>query len=373
MGIFFCILFCFKLYIQPIKQIISEINNSGNNNINTINDSLKLINASYSLGDLPNVSYSVQYVDSSNDSNSISNMIHCQKYGLYLGSEDIPVDCTNICNSTGFGYKYITQPSFIVHTAITMRPGGYCLPNEITRCNQYTGLMLKTYESWTCQSRWPEILQGDDTSTIVGCNGYITDQLTGQTYIHHLPVNVVLNDIYTDKLPNGQFRFECTDILDKHPLSKQATLYDNMGNKLIPSPTSRFVRIKNHCASLIYSANPVIKPNFEQGYCECPEEMQHGLRYNHNTIDSQPCSSCFGGQTLITDDKSLLYMNFPRKCIKASDLINSNNISLDNSSFIDTLPCGIKKFNNTSSKCINGQCFPTNQSYSHFTKSILVN
>src|SRR5208282_6761349 len=89
LGIFFCMLFCYKLFFQPIKKIINEINDSGNEDLNNLNNPLKLIDASFNLTELPNVTYAVEYLDTQNDSNAISQMIHCQQYGLYLGPDDI--------------------------------------------------------------------------------------------------------------------------------------------------------------------------------------------------------------------------------------------------------------------------------------------
>lgn len=362
-------LFCFKLFFQPVSKLVNEINDSGDADINKINNSLKLINASFNLTELPNVSYAVRYLDKQNDSNAISNMIHCQQYGLYLGPDDIPLDCSSICNSSNFGYKFITQPSFLVHQEIVMRSGGYCLPNTIVKCNQFTGLMLKTLDYWTCHSKWPEVLGGDDASKIIGCNGYITDLLTNNTYINHFPTNLPLSDIYKETLPNGHYRFVCTDTLKDNPHYNKAIQYDNMGNKLIPSPTSRFVRIKNQCASLIYSAIPDIYPNFKQNVCNCPSQFNNKMKYNHGDIDDdQPCSPCRGGHILQDNVK---YLNFPRNCIKATDSLNTTVSSL--SSFIDMLPCGKNTFSNTTAKCINGKCFPRNKkTYSQFTEKLLL-
>jgi hypothetical protein len=370
-------LFCYKLFFQPIKKITSEINDSRNEDLNNLNNPLKLINASFNLTELPNVTYAVKYLDTQNDSNAISQMIHCQQYGLYLGPDDIPLDCTSLCNSSSFGYKFITHKSFLAHHEVAMKPGGYCLPTNIVKCNEFTGLLLKTLEYWSCQAKWPEVLGGDNASEIIGCNGYMTDLLTKTTYIHHLPTNLVLSDIYNEivDLDSGEksYRFVCTDTLPDNPYYQKAIKYDNMGNKLIPSPTSRFVRIKNQCASLIYAAIPEIYPQFRENICHCPEMFDKKMRYNHNQSDDQPCSPCSGGQVVQNSPNDVSYVNFPRNCIKGNDALNiKNTTTLLTSSFIDTLPCGTNMFTSIGAKCINGRCFPrATKQYSQFTEKVI--
>jgi hypothetical protein len=371
LGIFFCILFCYKLFFQPVKNFVQEINDSGDSDINNLNSSLKLINASFNLTDLPNVTYAVKYLDVQNDPNTISQKNHCQQYGLYLGPDDIPQDCRSICDGE-FGYKFITNKTFLAHQEIAMKPGGYCLPTNIVKCNEFTGLLLKTYDNWTCQPKWPEVLGGDNASEILGCNGYLTDLLTNTTYVRHIPTNLLLSDIYNETV-DDTYRFVCTDTLPEDPQYSKAIKYDNMGNKLIPSPTSRFVRINNQCASLIYAARPEIFPNFDKNICNCPEGFNRKMRDNYNQDDDQPCSPCAGGEHIAKYKDDISYVNFPRNCIKGTDRLNVKNVTtIFTTSFIDSLPCGTLTFKTTGAKCLNGKCFarPTKQ-YSQFTEKVI--
>lgn len=356
------ILYFVKLCIKPIHSILKTLSKTNPEKINGIKEI-------YNIDQLSHVSSKKKH---------LSTLDKCPSNGLYLGPDDIPLDCTIICKSLNFTYKFFgTDDSLILHNVFASRKGGYCLPTKAANCNIYTSRLIKTFDNWKCLPKG-KLFGGEDGCQIIGCNGFVKDNLTGTYYRGRIPLTLALSDPETETVPRelvydspgpSIYRFECTDtevdINTGLPTTraKNAMVKDFMNNKFIQSEYSRFDRIRNSCSSLIYNASDLIVPNFEMGTCTCLAHSRDNGSNIQQYIDNiavvnvrNRCSPC---QTAWFSEN---YMNVGIPCRKSFD-----NSQIDVNKII--IPCGVKKFNSTTAACINVKIY-VSKGLSHFAKKI---
>jgi hypothetical protein len=393
------IIFIYKIFIDPINSFINNAYLTKSSAFNA-NKSLQKLSEGLSLDDLPTVSYSVKYIDPSTQETPKSK---CQSRGLYLGETDIPTDCETLCESADFVYKFFSTASFITEDTLLNKRGAYCVPKKVSKCNPFTASTINSVYDWKCLPKWPSVFGGEDGNEIKTCNGSILDRLTGQVYNQLIPINLPLTDPFTEKVSwqtafgdtssssqqqhNDVYRFICTDdelnLENGRPTKRalNATKYDFMHNKYIaPYVFSRFERIRNQCASLIYNASEGIQPNFFTGNCGCikgihgsliASENIHGEHdtdageFDPNNIVQRPyiCSPCIGGF-----NQRQHYVNVPRKCIKSFDTTFRGQKHEKN--IANLLPCGVKTFSKPTASCLNGFTYPS-FGLSHFAKKLM--
>lgn len=287
----------------------------------------------------------------------------CAPDGIYLGPSDAPVDCAALCKDSGYRYKFIeTENSVAVNYTLLSKRGGYCLPHDdvVVRCNTYTSKLIKTIDGWKCLPKG-NLFGGEDGCRIVGCNGFVKDNLTGTYYEGRIPTTLAVSNPEDEYVDDGngirKYRFQCTDTeidpVTRKPtaVALQSTAKDFMGNKLIESPYSRFDRVRNACSSLLFDASDVIGPNFENGTCTClaqfhADETPRNVRRfvdGYEVVDlPRRCSPCIDGWS--EKEKAV---NVGLACRKSFD----DGIVRGNDDVI--LPCGVKGFDAVTAACIN--------------------
>lgn len=358
-------MFFIKLCVKPIYSILKIL-------LKKNNEKSKSLKEIYNIDQLSHISSKKKHL-----------LDKCSSNGLYLGPDNIPLDCTTICKSLDYNYKFFeTEDSLILHNMFASRRGGYCLPNKAVNCNTFTSRLIKTFDNWKCLPKG-KLFGGEDGCQIIGCNGFLKDNLTGKYYRGRIPLTLALSDPETETVPRELvydslgppvYRFECTDteidINTGLPTTeaKNATVKDFMNNKFIQSEYSRFDRIRNSCSSLIYNASDLIVPNFETGTCTCLAQYHShdGGSNIQQYIDNiavvnvrNRCSPCQTAWFSTNEN----YMNIGIPCRKSFDnsQINVNKI---------IIPCGVKKFDSTTAACMNAKIF-ISKGLSHFARKIL--
>lgn len=357
------ILFVYKLLLKPLNKFSETVPDESDVERE---DSFRRVTEIYGLDGTSGVSLTQKYA-------STNKRKRCEPDGLYLGRERVPADCAALCGSPDYAYKFVnSEDSMIVNYKFLSKIGGYCLPKNTLHCNTYTSKLIKTLDDWKCLPKG-KLFGGEDGCSIVGCNGFLKDNLTGEYYEGRVPMTLAVSDPDTEFVSHQHaygvpgpsvYRFQCTDTeidpdtREPTALAKKCTVKDFMNNKLIESEYSRFDRIRNVCASLIYNASSVIEPNFENGTCACLAKFhspRNGDGYgnpaivgrrtveNVEVIDiAKRCSPCLDGWSEKDN-----YTNVGIPCKK----------SFDDSPAVDvgkiTIPCGARGFDNTTAACIN--------------------
>lgn len=359
------ILFVYKLVLKPLKRFSDAV--ADGVDIDLRNDLKGLREIHEGVDRLSDVSLAQKpAIRSRSGANQ-----RCDSTGLYLGSRDIPVDCATLCASPDYNYKFVAaEDSVILNYKFVSKSGGYCLPNEkVLHCNTYTSRLIKTINDWKCLPK-NKLFGGEDGCRVVGCNGFVKDNLTGVYYSGRVPLTLALSDPDTETVAHehvygtpgpGLYRFQCTDTeIDPRTgeptaMAKKCTVKDFMNNDLVASEYSRFDRIRNMCASLIYNAPSAIVPNFRDGTCTCLAGL-HSARGRHAGSDiavrrfvdglevsdvGSRCSPCLSGWS-----EKERFTNVGVPCRKAFD-----NGPIDARKVI--IPCGIKRFDSNTAACIN--------------------
>lgn len=265
--------------------------------------------------------------------------------GHYLGPNNVPANCNQICRSEydEFAYKYFENKIVIKGTEFL---GSYCMPNTIATCNIYLGEIIWAENSYQCVSKYPDLFGGIGANQIIGCNGKIRDNLTGQTYINVVPSTFRIDDI--DEFTNGSYRITC-----------DPELTDSLYNKLLPANLgSRFEMIENICASLIQSAPEFIQPDFIKNICTC---QNNDYKLYKNMLDNpkMPCTTCISGwqKAKFSLHGSKYAMGILRQCINH----NTQQFLFDKL----LIPCSVNTMQNNEA-CEHGVLLATN-TYSPIT------
>lgn len=256
--------------------------------------------------------------------------------GYYVGLEQMSrVDCARICNATSaeqFVYKYITGPHVVVNNQY-LRPGGWCLPTSLARCNLNISTAVKALGRYECISKFPRLLGGPHGNDIVGCapNYEFNDNLLGITYTHNVPSTLVIADL-DERLPHSnEFRYTCNvrrqfatllarpDLGNRFQLSYDAcNFFDSDG---------RMVNNRCECSAQHASERAIVKP----------------LLQGQRDAMAHVCSSCTSGYGLL-DEKS------PQHGSKYGVSIGVNCVDPQRIEYYKTLyvdmngvvPCGIR-------------------------------
>lgn len=349
------LLYAFKLVIKPLYEIANTILKDSSNN----NESFKNVKNFININQIPNISSGLNKINFFNNDN-------CSKNGLFLGPDDVPFDCNEICKSSNFKYKFLQDDSMIINNAFLSKRGGYCLPQEALRCNNYTSRIVKTLNSWKCLPKG-KLFGGEDGCKIIGCNGFIKDNLTGIYYSDTIPLTLAMSKPESETVPyehvygtpgGNLYRFQCTDTEidiktgNPTPQAKLAVVKDFMNNKLIESEYSRFDRIRNACASQIFNASEVIMPNFQMGTCTCLSQSSNDDSNIQQYINGIPtanerkhCSPCISGWSRKNN-----FTNVGIVCRKSFD---DTYIGIHR--FI--IPCGIHTFDSNTAACMNAKIY----------------
>lgn len=193
----------------------------------------------------------------------------CATRGLYLGPQnDQSVDCSDYCSMAPDEVEYAfftdTDIKRILWGQTYMQPGAYCMPTRMTTCNRNTAIPVYSLAGWTCLPT-TDAFAGDGGNRIIVCNGRLRDNATRTVYVDSIPPNLVFNDVYRDRLANGQYRFEC-----------MRTERDESGNLYIDSPFNRLHRMRNWCAQDVPFAVD-IRVDWINGVCVCRGSQFMGI------------------------------------------------------------------------------------------------
>lgn len=372
------ILFVYKLLLKPILKFANTITNT-----NEITNGGQHIKEIHDIGHDIAITSTLQNYPGGGVSNRFA---RCTSDGLYLGPRDVPVDCSSLCGSSLYKYRFIhSDDALIVNHAFVSKSGGYCLPDNVPECNTYTSRLIKTIDNWKCLPKG-NLFGGDDGCQIIGCNGFVKDNLTGVYYNGRIPPTLAMSDPDSETVPHqlvygvpgpNLYRFQCTDtevdVKSGEPtaMAKKHTVKDFMNNKLIASEFSRFDRVRNTCASLIYNASHVIEPNFQRGTCTClaklhlPDNKNSNLSNNiRRFIDNveivdipEKCSPCPSGWS---DAENLTNVGVP--CRKAYD------DTYDGADRV-LIPCGVRNFDGRTAACLNVKIY-TSKGLSSFARKV---
>lgn len=188
----------------------------------------------------------------------------CLSGGAFLGAEnDSTINCGEYCNVSEDAVEYVfltnRDTGRILNGRTRMRPGAYCLPTRMATCNRNTSLVVYSISGWTCIPT-TDAFAGEGGNNIVVCNGSLRDNALRVVHEVTIPPNLTFTNVYTDRLANGTYRFEC-------PQKER----DNMGNLYIQSPLNRLHRLRNWCsADIPYATKSEV--DFQNGVCLCTGE-----------------------------------------------------------------------------------------------------
>lgn len=186
----------------------------------------------------------------------------CLSRGAYLGPESTDVNCSDYCGLPAEDVQYIfltandVKSGSVVIGRQPMKPGSYCMPTLMATCNRNTSLVVYSINGWLCLPR-TDAFAGSGGNRIVVCDGKLRDNALRVVYEEFIPPTLVLNNVYTDKLSDGTYRFEC---LHNH--------MDVIGNKYLTSRLNRLHLLRNWCVENIPFAADV-NVDLINGICEC--------------------------------------------------------------------------------------------------------
>lgn len=316
-----------KLYIIDVAFDFQDAIENNKLSTNDANAGLKSLTEIATVEELPNVTYSMHYTDPITGGKSATK---CSDGGLYLGESDLYRDCSQICGSDDWSYRYFDKDSFLYRYLRANRPGAYCISRGVARTNPYTATIVHNVYGWGALPKWRNIFGGNHGTDIVCCNGRMTDMSTGIDYVGHIPYNLPVSDPETETIDTqlrdlsfisqtaykqhttpdkGAFvsgykhpRFVCTDELVRSDTgevahkARAAIVVDENNNAFVPAPdsVSRFQRVRNECGALLNSAAPTVRPDYGRGMCTCirgihstpgPKEGDEGLT---STVIARP-------------------------------------------------------------------------------------
>lgn len=201
----------------------------------------------------------------------------CLTRGYYLGPEaTTDANCSQVCgvdeHEIAFTYVSRSETTRIVAGRQLLRPGGYCVPTRMATCNRNTSSVVYALSGWTCIPR-TDAFAGEGGNRIVVCNGNLRDNALRVVHRDYIPANLVFGDVYTDRLADGSWRFEC--------LQKEL---DESGNAYLRSEYNRLHRVRNWCVDDTPFASGVTV-DLRTGRCDCGPELQ-------KDANSGKCTAC---------------------------------------------------------------------------------
>jgi hypothetical protein len=245
--------------------------------------------------------------DGDDDSDSLAQRRQkCLTTGAFIGPEnDGALNCSEYCNVTSdeVEYAFLTNRDTrrILNGRTRMRVGAYCLPTRLATCNRNTSLVVYSIVGWTCIPT-TDAFAGEGGHTIVVCNGQLRDNALRVVYDQYIPPNLVFGNVYTDRLSDGKYRFQCAE--------KER---DELGNLYLQSPLNRLHQLRNWCsADIPYAFNDTI--DWNRGVCLC--DTAHGQIADKLTGRCTACRRRF-------DDTSKQISYVQRPCYSFNDNVLS--------------------------------------------------
>lgn len=318
----------------------------------------------------------------------------CESQGLYLGSADLGVhDCSKACNSSNYDYAYVPyQAVYTMNFFALEKPGAYCLPTEMAKCNLRTGSIVRTSTGgWACRAMWPRIAGGQNANEIRVCNGQLVDRISSiaapRLYVDLIPRDILPitseHGPEEERLSTGEYRFACAD---EHPGLAPAIVDDMHNSYIASSELPRLTRIRNVCNDLVYNGPTDNRPNFTTGNCDCtvnPSVVPFGrIRLGDVDMDKTniECSPCIFGPIKKENSDHGMF-NVPRRCLKTFHYSarltrtanrNSSPTAEDVVLFVDVLPCGRSSFSQRGKACLNSTLYASKFDYpSHFAYNVM--
>lgn len=233
----------------------------------------------------------------------------------HLGFTDIIRDCSDVCKSGDYEYKFINKNHQIIINKRRLY-GAYCIRKAIAKCNLNTSMAIIGLDEYKCISHYPTILGGESGNLIIACNGVIVDRLLKKTYDTFIPNNLSLIS-FDERLEDGEtFRFVC-----------------ETNTSSIQLPANIATRLEtdvNTCGML----DPSGTLDFNQQKCTC------NGRLHVNGDETNICSRCISGFGVDTGIHGWRYgYSISRDCV---DPLTSDSVL---TSFIN-FPCGEKSLVN---------------------------
>lgn len=263
------------------------------------------------------------------------------------------VDCSEFCDDGSdqqYEHKIIEDGQRVIVNRLLLKPGSWCLPKEIARCNLNVSYALSGINGYECRSIYPEVLGGITGNQIVGCapfNG-IVDYLEKKLYMGYVSPYIQIGDINERLVGDGQFRYRCyiptESLADYMPLSEMEL-------------NNRFQLTSNVCGAF----DPVGRYNIESGNCICRADsggdtlVTTERRNKTSNVISQlrPCSTCTSGYGVI--DETL-----PQKGSRYGISIGIDCVDPDSAtrvqSLVSKVPCGLNILKRIRDKGINVGC-----------------
>lgn len=272
----------------------------------------------------------------------------CLTRGYYLGPENTDGNCSSVCgvDEQEVAYTYVsrTDAKRIVAGRQLLRAGGYCMPTLMASCNRNTSSVVYSINGWTCIPR-TDAFAGEGGNRIVVCNGRLRDNALKVVYQDFVPPNLVFGNVYTDRLGDGTYRFEC-------PRRER----DSGGNLYLRSAYNRLHSVRDRCVEDVPFASGATT-DLTRGKCVCGPDL---------TFDklSGKCTAC--SVAFSRDTKQIAFTSKP--CFSFADTIqqfeerwenlkNSDNSSDRDESKLTIFPCGFNSQGTSSEytlpRCLN--------------------
>lgn len=233
----------------------------------------------------------------------------CSRGPVYIGTTGTDNDCIQTCSNASASVINVHEGEIYTYESSVLTTGAHCIIGERPQCNMNTSYAMMTINSIVCRSKYPDIVGGPLSTTVVACNNQqIVDP---QNFLWDYRYNQKFNPLSTiiadtdEKLADGSFRFRC-----------QFNGVDVRKNKYIQHPQNRFHPIRNYCASNITSAHPDVQTVFSSDLtsftCNCGDPEITRVK-NLDVNDPSSICSTFSVE-IKTEVRSRQIMTLPYRC-----------------------------------------------------------
>lgn len=247
--------------------------------------------------------------------------------GRFLGeSDDSSWDCSSICTggSEGqFEYKFIEEGHKVIVNNSILKPGAWCLPRELARCNLNISYALSGINGYECRTAYPLVLGGITGNRIVACAPFnsIVDRKENVTYRSFVPPDFELNSL-DEMLSDGSFRFTC-----HIPLSQQGNFQPLKDLGL----GGRFQLTTNVCGT--FESTGTYSLDSKACVCDAKDEKNVLLRGEFHEDEKvhqfRPCTTCTSGFGIIDEQ-------FPQPGSKYGVSIGIDCVDPDKADFVES-------------------------------------
>lgn len=243
-------------------------------NMNLKNEKLRNLLNGNGIQNLPSINILTTNPD-------VNRLQSCRDGPIYMGRDGTEFSCRQMCGTNGTTF-YVSENDEIFSNGQKLKPGMYCglvPPN----CNLNTTFAVATANSIACRSKFPRMFGGPEGNQIIACNNME----------YNNPSNILWDDLNNrrvtqfdeifdtdEKLPNGNFRFNCR-FGD-----------DAFGNKFISHPMDRLHPQRNYCTKSIFRGSRILGMNSD-GSCNCGDYATTRVRNRFQNEPFSECTSCF--------------------------------------------------------------------------------